>query len=462
MKKPAELLKHGSGFWESILRLLILQALLLRASIPFVVNPVYFDVTDPIRHFRYATEPLFLSPMAVMDAPLYQIWLTLINKLTVSDAFLLSVHSAVLSLVTPWLWYLFLKEALPQDRRMALIGFAILAWLPSWMGIFSYFMPETILLPLLGLSLWATYRARSNPSDSRLAVASLCWTLAVLGKVVVLPAAIVAGFWMVSGSSGIKWKKALIMIGIGSILLCPAAYLTYRVLNIPSPFGFPEMNRIYFESGKKAIKAHYTKDSGAKQWNYIFQSPSVESEPFYPFSNWTSTRSKTDDVEISVDLDKGLEDWLRESQKNKGDLSLHLRMLSENAIMILFGRSWPDETSRKFLFVPHDWMRFLWAPLAVLVLAGNLWGLGKRRKMELLPTLVTVTLIFFFCLPAAVGEGRYRKPLEGLLVANALWLVMMSRKRKFGYDDDFLLSGGPLLSAQNQETCNQGACSKGN
>ena len=251
------------------------------------------------------------------------------------------------------------------------------------------------------------------------------------------------------------------MLGVGSILLFPAAYLTYRVLNIPSPFGFPEMNRIYFESGKKAVKAHYTKNSGANKWNYIFQSPSIETEPFYPFSKWISTRSKSADLEISVDLDKGLEDWLRESQKNKGDLSLRLRMLSENAIMILFGRSWPDETSRKFLFVPHDWMRFLWAPLAVLVLAGNLWVLGKRRKMELLPTLVTVTLVFFFCLPAAVGEGRYRKPLEGLLVANALWLVMMSRKKRSGYDDDFLSSGGLFRSSQNQETCNQGACSKG-
>ena len=449
MKKLSAMLK--SEHIESILRLLILQALLLRASIPFVVSPIYFYVTDPIRHFRYATEPLFLSPMAVMDGPLYQVWLTLVNKLTVSDPFLLSVHSAVLSLVTPWLWYLFLKEAFGQDKRLALAGFAILAWLPSWIGIFSYFMPETILLPLLGLSLWATYRAWSNSSNSRIALASLCWTLAILTKVVVLPAAIVAGFWLLADRSGIKWKKAFLMLGVSLILLCPAAYYCYRVLNIPSPFGFPEMNRIYFESGKKAIKAHYSKNNGANKWDYIFQSPSVESEPFYPFSNWTSARSQAADVEIHVDLDKGLDDWLREGQKHKGDLRLHLQMLSENAVMILFGRSWPDETSRKFLFVPHDWLRFLWAPLAMLVLAGNLWILSKHRRMDMLPTLVTVTLVFFFCLPAAVGEGRYRKPLEGLLVANALWLAV-SRKKRFGYDGDLVIRD-PILSSQYQETC---------
>ncbi|MEZ4537798.1 MAG: hypothetical protein R3D26_22795 [Cyanobacteriota/Melainabacteria group bacterium] len=90
-----------------------------------------------------------------------------------------------------------MKEALGQDKRLALAGFAILAWLPSWIGIFSYFMPETIL-PLLGLSLWATYRAWSNSSNSRIALASLCWTLAILTKVVVLPAAIVAGFWLLA------------------------------------------------------------------------------------------------------------------------------------------------------------------------------------------------------------------------------------------------------------------------
>ena len=416
---------------EFFLLLLILQALLLRVSIPFAVNPIYFLVTDPIRHFRYATEPLFLSPMAAMDAPFYQLWLTAVNKLTSGDPYLLAAHSAILSLLTPWLWYMFLKEA-TADRKIALAGFALIAWLPSWMGIFSYFMPETILLPLLGLSLWVTHKAMKDWSYEKTGLAWFFWMLTCLTKVVAVPAALVAGLWMIFKRPGSKGGVASLLVAISVVALAPMAYLNYKVLNIASPFGFPGMNQIYFQSGKKSIKANFTKDQGALSWSYSFQSPSVESKPLAPLSDWTTARSWTKELEITVDLDNGYKGWLSELQKNSCDLKTHLRLVFENAVVIIFDRSWPDETSRPFLFIPHDWLRFLWAPLLVLVMSANLFVFQRDKRLELLPVLVTVTVLFFFLLPAAVGEGRYRKPLEGLLIANALWLVARTRKKNLG------------------------------
>ena len=34
----------------------------------------------------------------------------------------------------------------------------MLAWLPSWVGIFSYFMTETLFLPLFLLAVWLFLR----------------------------------------------------------------------------------------------------------------------------------------------------------------------------------------------------------------------------------------------------------------------------------------------------------------
>jgi len=64
----------------------------------------------------------------------------------------------------------------------------------------------------------------------------------------------------------------------------------------------------------------------------------------------------------------------------------------------------------------------------VLVAIANLRLWKAARRLSLLPLLTLTGWFFILFQPVAPAEGRYRKPFEGLLIANALWL--MGRKER--------------------------------
>src|ERR1035437_69804 len=97
--------------------------------------------------------------MALFDPLVYQTWLSIVQRVTMGIPGLVAVYAAALSVATPWFWYRFLSETL-DSKTLALAGWAALGLLPTWIGIYSYFMSETLLLPLIGLSLWMTLRAK--------------------------------------------------------------------------------------------------------------------------------------------------------------------------------------------------------------------------------------------------------------------------------------------------------------
>ena len=74
-------------------------------------------------------------------------------------------------------------------------------------------------------------------------------------------------------------------------------------------------------------------------------------------------------------------------------------------------------------------MRWLWAPLAAVCLVGTL-VLWRRQRDHLLPALLLAWLVVQMNI--AINEGRYRKPAEGLLIAQALALAatVSSRRRR--------------------------------
>ena len=214
------------------------------------------------------------------------------------------------------------------------------------------------------------------------------------------------------------------------IVICgslPSAYRTYQILRVWSPFGYTLMNQIYFESGARDIKIHLTKNAGTVGWMYGFASPSMGTRPLYPLSNWTSSRSGVFD--FTINIDQGSRDWAESFRRSWGGIALHTRMWWENTIYTTFGESWPDNNPKHFWEQVAVEMRWMWAPLLFVVLAGNVAYIIKTKSMPLLLALSMTAILACYFLPATPTEGRYRKQIEGFLIVNALWLPSTRFKR---------------------------------
>jgi len=62
------------------------------------------------------------------------------------------------------------------------------------------------------------------------------------------------------------------------------------------------------------------------------------------------------------------------------------------------------------------WPRWTWAPLIVLCVVATL-AQWRRQRERLLPAPLLTFVIVQGLYPLAVAEGRYRKPFEGLPLA---------------------------------------------
>ena len=145
---------------------LLLLACSYRVWLVFHFNPLDHLWSDPKRHWDQGIDVLRNDPMSMVDPLMFQLYMGALAKITLKVPGLVAYWTAVLSLLGPWLWYRFLRELLPS-RDAALWGWVALAALPSWSALYSYFMQETLMIPLLGAALWATWRARRKGEIGR-------------------------------------------------------------------------------------------------------------------------------------------------------------------------------------------------------------------------------------------------------------------------------------------------------
>jgi len=172
----------------------------------------------------------------------------------------------------------------------------------------------------------------------------------------------------------------------------------------------------------------FSRSAGTETWRYSFRSPGHY--PFEPFSNWTSNRAGH--VHFEIDLDRGMRDW-EAARRSLPEWTFrrYQWVMSDSLIHLFIDHSWPElEHYDRAANQAGRWMRWLWAPLAVYCLVATL-VLWRRQRDHLLPALLLVW--FLVQMHVAFNEGRYRKPAEGLLIAQALVLVAAtSSRRRFG------------------------------
>ena len=409
--------------YTNILWFLIIVGEIIHFVLPFIHNPIDALWSDPGRWWEYATTMgIETTPISYMDPLFYQAWLSFIAKFTLDIPLLVAIYSGLLSAITPWLWYRFLRELLPT-KQQALLGWAIFALLPSWIGIFSYFMTETLVLPLMGFALWMSWRSLRKRDFNSFMFANVIWVFATLTRAIIGPiaAVLMLSIWWYQKEKVKSIVSALVMT------IFVLAFLTYRNYNLSGmiiPLGHDYLNSAVAQSGNRGIRVlYYDKDQDEDddlESDYIFQSATVDYPIFYPFSNWISSRRGI--LKVNIKLDDEYESWQNALEKIENSNPPYLKLIWENVLLLLVGPSWPDMNEDYFFDILNIWSRFIWLPLFILSLYFLVKGIRNKQLINNIPLFSL--LIFWFILQGlfllCVNEGRYRKPVEGVIISSVL------------------------------------------
>ncbi|HWU68704.1 MAG TPA: glycosyltransferase family 39 protein [Stenotrophobium sp.] len=409
---------RSSDLWERRLRWALGTALLLRLLFPFFDSPLTHLFSDPGRHWQNGLNFLHPDIMGSGDPFLYQLWIFLLQKIAHGNPAAIVTGCGALCALMPYGWYRALKELLPKNRALA--GALLIALVPDCLGIYAYFMNETLLLTLTGFAFWATFRAQRKRSVAAFALACALWLAAGFTRSVALPIALLCllALWLPQPQ---KIAKAV----IGSILLLglliPAGLHGRSTLGYFAPFGNLYLNEIYSQSGQRTISLNF-----GPQGRYYFGSPSFYNPTFYPFSDWTTHR--TGDAAVKIDLAKGRADWIAELQRMRQLRTFSRpREIGENLLYLLFGQSWPDNDRGSISGWLTVWTRWLW-PLVILAVAAGAARRRFRGREWLLPACSLGLLLYLAVQQQGVMEARFRKPIDPILVAAAV--VMLHRRTR--------------------------------
>jgi hypothetical protein len=287
--------------------------------------------------------------------------------------------------------------------------------------MFSFFMNETLLLPLLGACFAATAAAMQRRSLGWFVLAAALWILCVLTRSVVLPIGVIALAWAL-------WRQQKKALSVAAVVVIAAlgfwypSVRAYPVLNRYTPFGDNLTQPIYFASGAHSYQVKYV-----GRGTYGFASPSFYVSPFYPFYEWKTSR--TGQFSFTCDPAKKGED-LRETLRQQivANRKKLPRLVWENILILLFSHSWPDSGTAGTAPVICLWERWIWFPIILFTMLRSLLYL-KRRGIALVPIYSTLFTLGLFASHGAIMEGRYRKPLEPVLVLALFWLLDVKMAR---------------------------------
>ncbi len=396
----------------------------MRIVHPFIDNPFDFtpEASDPARHLRFALHPESHEFFNLVDAAGYQYWLRMVLMICRDSKVAIAIYAALLGAITPLCYYLWMRECLP-DRKLALAGYAILALLPTWILYAGLFMQESLMLPLIGLSLWTNWRAVRLRSTPTLVAAGLLWGLTAATKPAVAPLLLLVWGWTVWRFVRSQIRPVPVAGMILATLLMVLAYSitpvrTYMRMHTFVLYPQDILNRVYFESGAAVIWVHIDcidayPDPIAQRFLTAIQSPAIADRPLRPLSDWHTHRSGTYNGYIGY-----LGKLPIVSPEVSLKLSDRLVLMGDGIIFFFFGDTWPldDANQDRILNQLAALSRWLWAPLLAVVL----FRVIKTRRVTPVIAFCLVYLLFFLLQQSVVMEGRYRMPWEGLAVAALL------------------------------------------
>lgn len=409
---------------------LIVVASLVRIVVCMQHNPMdYLGLADPGRHWMNGLRFPKGAYFGASDPIGYQVYISVLRRITGDRRLLVGLASAVMSVLMPWTFYRASRN-FGLSKTPALWVWALIAWTPSLLAIYHYIMMETLLLLIEGVALWMTARHLRKGGTEPFLTSVVLWTLASLTKPTVIPVAGICVLWSC-------WKKTpklrTVMAGIALVLvlLVPQAIRSEIALGFVAPFGNPWLTKIQHRSGVKTLYVNfythpnqYFHFQADPIYAMIFSSPSCYMHPLAPVSDWTMRRAQGDSqLIVKIDSAKGAQDWKSAYAGLDVDRQEWFDQWHENLVLFFFAPSWPESLGIGLEDRMESATRWLWAPLILLVLVGN-FRFFLQRRFELIPVATTLFTLFLALQNVVTAEGRYRKPLEPLLLMNLVWIVV--------------------------------------
>ena len=392
------------------------------------LGPMHSIQNDWGRHY-YNGVHLFDAPefMGGVDPKLFQLWIWIIHTLSGEEVWLMNGFTGLLCAVMPYVWYRAARELF--SLPVALVLGIVISLSPTFFVIYSYFMNETLLLPMLGLALWMTLRAGRLRTRKNFIIAVICWVLALHARMTVLPLMLLSVFWLV-GFQQRKLRSLGQALLVLVVLTIPAAIQSYRVLGSFSPFQFSLLNAIYFKNGSILHNYYFVGDKYAG--SYSWSSPSYYMNVLEPFGDFHTYRTR-ENPPVIIRMEKGDADFSAEYERLKEEYTTYalLNDVYENMVYLFVSGSWPDSGSwyDDWFFRANFNMRWFWTGLmVVVVVVGPFVPLREKRALVM---VMTLALIFTLCAQQlGIMEGRYRKPLEPLLLFSAAAMLPGLRVRQ--------------------------------
>jgi hypothetical protein len=417
--------------------LLIAAASCVRVLVCFQHNPMDYLWSDPLRHWVNGVHFPGGGYTGASDPIVYQVYVFVLHKLTRDHRLLVALASAMLSVLMPWTYYRAARD-FGLAKTPALWVWALIALTPSFITIYHYIMMETLLLFLEGVALWTTARYLRKGGTTAFLVSVFVWTIACLTKPTVVP---LAGICLLWGWWNRSPPLRVVAIGalLGIALLIPQAVRSRMGMGFVAPFGNPWQTKVILRSGTRVTRFLFypppTQRGGAgaafKQDELIFVSPSCLVRPLEPLSSWAIRRYYLDsEFSFIINSAHGQQDWKDAYAVCNHDRGEWLAQWGENMVLFLFAPSWPDSAAAEWDGRMEFWARWMWAPLILFTLACNVREFLARR-LELIPVATTLLTFLLLFQNVVLTEGRYRKPLEPLLLLNVVW-VLNSKRMGYG------------------------------
>jgi hypothetical protein len=411
---------------------LIFAASCLRIFCCFQHNPMDYVFSDMLRHWNNGLAFPRGGYAGAGDPIVYQVYIFVLQRVVHQNRYLIALASALMSVLMPYTFYRAARE-FGLGKVPALWAWALIALTPSLIGIFHYIMTETMLLLLEGLALWMTGRYLRKGGRNAFLVMIFCWTIAALTKPTVVPLAAICVLWS-------WWKKKTpittlaLAVVMAIVMLIPQAIRTKVEFGIYAPFGNPWLTKIMLRSGARVTQIHYIGHVDrrwsveTKDGDFYFTSPSCYIPPFEPLSRWCIRRSSENSIaKLTINSAHGERDWKQAYDSMNDDPDEWTAQWRENIILFFFEPSWPETSVGQWEGVLQYHTRWMWAPLILIVFLLNAREFLHRR-FDLIPIAVTLFTLTMAFQNSVLMEGRYRKPVEPVLLLNLVWILGNPRK----------------------------------
>jgi hypothetical protein len=371
--------------------------------------------------------------ISIVEPPVYMYWLGMFLNPTNFSPSSVFIYATLMSLAMPLCWFLWIRNQL-RDELFAVLGLIAITWTPSFIGIYSFFQPETLLLILIPISLWLDDSSIGKPGLKRSALSGTLWGLTLATRITAFPLMLVSMIWthkkvarkhpprMIFRLVAIEALLILVVYAMVPIkIFLGAGYVDF----IPGTANF---NRLLYEIGADGILFHVKYRNNLHR---IVEEDVPIAMAIRPgmrymnmlddkYSEWDSCRDGIKNIEVDYTSNN--------PYKNlpKVDVGKRLALWRENVFLLLTASSWPENDRRGYIFSLETFLTRYWGFLllstAALVFIFRVWTF---------PTALFGAMLIAFALQqTSIIDGRFRKPLECITIVALIDVVKHGLPRR--------------------------------